>query len=77
MVIFVLPFVWVVFYHSLDFVADAWRTGERSDAPLGLPYRWAIKAVIPMSFGLLGLAALSRLYRDSVVLLRGARAGAR
>ncbi|MDV7339354.1 TRAP transporter small permease subunit [Terasakiella sp. A23] len=69
--LFILPFIWVVFYHSLDFVADAWRTGERSDAPLGLPFRWAIKAVIPLSFGLLGLAILSRLYRDVYLLVKG------
>jgi TRAP-type mannitol/chloroaromatic compound transport system permease small subunit len=69
--ILVLPFIWVVFYHSLDFVADAWRTGERSDAPLGLPFRWAIKAVIPVSFGLLGLAMISRLMRDGYLLVKG------
>ena len=56
-----LPFVLVVFIHSLDFVADAWRTSETSAAPLGLPARWAIKAVIPISFGLLVLALLTRL----------------
>lgn len=70
--VFVFPFVFVVFYHSLDFVAESWRLGERSDAPLGLPYRWAIKAVIPLSFALLGLAALSRLVRDFVLLVRRA-----
>ena len=59
-----LPFVAVVFIHSLDFVADAWRTSETSSAPLGLPARWAIKAVIPISFGLLGLALISRLLRE-------------
>ena len=69
--IFLLPFLWVVFYHSLDFVADSWRINERSDAPLGLPWRWAIKAVIPMSFALLGLAAISRLIRDVVALTKG------
>jgi len=67
---FVLPFIWVVFYHSIDFVADAWRTGEQSSAPNGLPYRWAIKAVIPISFGLLGLASLSRLIRDITTLIK-------
>ncbi|MDV7340612.1 TRAP transporter small permease subunit [Terasakiella sp. A23] len=70
-ILLVLPFIWVVFYHSLDFVSDAWRTNERSDAPLGLPFRWAIKAVIPLSFGLLGLAILSRLYRDIYILVKG------
>jgi TRAP-type mannitol/chloroaromatic compound transport system permease small subunit len=28
---------------------------------MGLPYRWAIKAVIPLSFIVFGLAALTRL----------------
>jgi len=59
-----LPFVVVVFIHSLDFVADAWRTSERSAAPLGLPARWLIKAVIPVSFGLLGLALVNRLLAE-------------
>jgi len=69
--LFILPFVWVVFYHSLDFVYDAWRTSERSNAPLGLPYRWIIKSVIPVSFGLLGLAVISRLMRDVYLLVKG------
>jgi len=69
--LFVLPFVWVVFYHSLDFVYDAWRTNERSDAPLGLPYRWIIKGFIPLSFGLLGLSIFSRLIRDVYLIVKG------
>ena len=68
--VFVFPFVYVVFWHSLDFVAESYRLNESSDAPLGLPWRWAIKAVIPISFGLLGLAALSRLLRDVAYLMR-------
>lgn len=63
-VAFALPFVAVVFIHSLDFLAESWRLGERSDAPLGLPWRWVIKSVIPMSFALLGLALVSRLVRE-------------
>jgi TRAP-type mannitol/chloroaromatic compound transport system permease small subunit len=70
---FVLPFVWVVFYNSLDFVYESWRVGETSDAPLGLSHRWLIKSVIPISFGLLGLAALSRLWRTIVTLKQGAK----
>jgi TRAP-type mannitol/chloroaromatic compound transport system permease small subunit len=70
--VFVFPFVFVVVYHSIDFVAESWRLNERSDAPLGLPWRWAIKSVIPLSFGLLGIAALSRLVRDLTLLLRRA-----
>nr|VFK37476.1 MAG: TRAP-type mannitol/chloroaromatic compound transport system, small permease component [Candidatus Kentron sp. TC]VFK51862.1 MAG: TRAP-type mannitol/chloroaromatic compound transport system, small permease component [Candidatus Kentron sp. TC] len=68
--VFMLPFTWVVFYHSLDFVAESWRLGEHSNAPSGLPWRWAIKSVIPLGFGLLGLAALAQLARDIALLMR-------
>jgi TRAP-type mannitol/chloroaromatic compound transport system permease small subunit len=71
-VFFLLPFIYVVFSHSLDFVAESWRLNERSDAPLGLPWRWAIKAVIPASFALLALATLGRLIRDVLLLARKA-----
>ncbi len=58
-----LPFIFVIFHQSLDFLAESYRLGERSDAPLGLPFRWAIKAVIPISFALLGVATISRAIR--------------
>ena len=67
----VLPFIAVIFIHSLDFFADSWRINESSQSPSGLPWRWAIKAVIPLSFGMLGLAVVSRLIRDVVLLVRG------
>ncbi len=65
-----LPFCWVVLSNSLDFVADSWRVNERSDAPLGLCCRWIIKAVIPVSFTLLILAAFSRLTHNIDKLFR-------
>jgi len=64
-----LPFAFVIFHHSLDWVASSWRLGESSQNPTGLPYRWLIKGVIPVSFGLLLLAALSRLWRELPVAL--------
>ncbi|NQZ32054.1 MAG: TRAP transporter small permease subunit [Oceanospirillaceae bacterium] len=70
-----LPFVSVIFIHSLDFVYDAWRIGETSDSPSGLPYRWLIKAVIPLSMGLLALAMLSKLIREFSFLYRGKQHG--
>jgi TRAP-type mannitol/chloroaromatic compound transport system permease small subunit len=71
-----LPFCWVVFYNSLDFLYDSWRVNERSDAPLGLCCRWGIKSVIPISIGLLGLAAISRLIHDFTALTRSAKKAA-
>ncbi len=58
-----LPFIIVIFDQSLTFTAESFRLGERSDAPLGLPWRWAIKSVIPISFGLLAMATVSRAVR--------------
>jgi TRAP-type mannitol/chloroaromatic compound transport system permease small subunit len=62
-VFLLLPFIVIIFHQSLDFVSESFRLGERSDAPLGLPWRWAIKAVIPISFALLGVATISRAIR--------------
>ena len=67
----VLPFVVIIFLHSLDFVAEAWRVNEASEAASGLPWRWLIKGVIPASFALLGLAVISRLIRDLTLLIKG------
>ncbi len=62
-VFLLLPFAIVIFDQSLDFVHESFRVNERSDAPLGLPFRWIIKGVIPVSFGLLILVAISRAMR--------------
>lgn len=59
-----LPFIAAILYHSYDFFMDSWIHNERSAAPLGLPCRWVIKGVIPLSFGLFALAALSRMIRS-------------
>jgi TRAP-type mannitol/chloroaromatic compound transport system permease small subunit len=58
-----LPFIGVIFWFGLEFFYDSWIHNEHSLAPMGLPYRWAIKAVIPLSFALFGLAAISRVVR--------------
>ncbi|RMG57408.1 MAG: TRAP transporter small permease subunit [Deltaproteobacteria bacterium] len=68
----VLPFAFIVFAHSLDFVYESIRVNEHSDAPLGLPFRWIIKSFIPIGFGLLMVAGLSRAIRG-VAYLVGAR----
>lgn len=71
-VLFIFPAIYVVIYHSLDFVYDAWRTNETSNAPAGLPHRWLIKSLIPASFSLLAIAVINRLYREVVLFLKGA-----
>jgi TRAP-type mannitol/chloroaromatic compound transport system permease small subunit len=57
------PFVVAMFLFSLPFVGYSWTISEISDAPGGLPLRWAIKAVLPASTILLAFAGVSRLSR--------------
>ena len=64
------PMVLIFFLHSLPFVWESFRVGERSDAPMGLGYRWAIKGVIPVAFVLLFLGSLSRLVKAGAYLIR-------
>lgn len=67
---FMAPFVAIVFFHGLEYVADSWRVSERSDSPAGLPFRWLIKSIIPASFALWFFALTARLLRD-ISVLRG------
>ena len=63
------PFLFVVIFNSVDYVESSFRVGESSNSPLGLPYTWAIKAVIPLSFSFLALAVFSGLLRNINMLI--------
>ncbi len=66
-----LPFILLVLIFSVGFVAESFAVGEVSQAPGGLPYRWLIKAALPLGFLLLLLAAISRLTRVWALLFSG------
>lgn len=66
-----VPFIVLVLWYSVPFVIASWQLGEVSQAPGGLPYRWAIKAVLPLGFVLLLLAVISRFSRVWSLLFRG------
>lgn len=59
-----LPFAVVICYQSYPFFYESWRLNERSVAPQGLPWRWVVKAVIPLSFAMVILATISKLIRS-------------
>lgn len=67
-VFFLLPFIAIILIYSVPFVYDSFMISEVSDAPGGLPFRWAIKSVLFFSFVLLCMAALSRLLRCTAFL---------
>ncbi len=70
MLIFVLPLFVILFFHGLDFLKHAWHVNESSPHPLGLPYWWIIKSVIPISMFLMIMAALSRAVRSLAVIFQ-------
>lgn len=52
-IFFLLPLALLVLFGSFDFVNDSYQIGEISEDPGGLPYRYLIKGMIPLSFLLL------------------------
>ena len=58
------PFIYLMIDQGYDYFYDSFRVNESSDSPTGLPARWAFKAVVPISFVLLAVAALARLIHD-------------
>lgn len=68
--LFMLPLCWILFSYSIDLVGRSFASGESSPHPSGLPYRWMIKAVMPVGFALLIVSAVASLLR-SIILLFG------
>ena len=54
-----LGFVWL----SLGYVEQSRSISEGSPDPGGIPYRWAVKALIPLGYSLLVLQQLAQLVR--------------
>jgi len=61
--LFLLPFIILILIFSVPFVLVSLQLNEVSQAPGGLPFRWLIKAALPVGFSLLLLATISRLSR--------------
>lgn len=65
-----VPMMVVLLVHGIDFVESALRVNEGSDSPLGLPFRWIIKSVIPLSMAFLAVAVFSRTIRAVAIIFR-------
>lgn len=64
-----MPFLVLVLWYAIPFIAYSYELGEVSEAPGGLPYRWIIKGMLLVGFALLTLATLSRLSKVISLLL--------
>jgi len=67
-VLFALPYITLVSYFSIDFVAQSFRLGEQSDSTVGLTHRWIIKGIYAFGLWLVVLGILSVLLRVIVFL---------
>ena len=70
-VFLLFPFLIIVFYHSLDFLADSYSKMESSVSSAGLPYRWVIKSFIPISFAMFFITATINIFKNIKVIQRG------
>ncbi len=69
--LFLIPLSMLICYASFEFVQDAWVSNEISGDPGGLPYRWLIKAMIPLSFSFLILTSIGYILQNIKLYKRG------
>jgi len=74
-IFFLLPLALLVLFGSLDFVKDAYDINEISEDPGGLPYRWVIKGMIPLSFLFLILCSFGYAIKNINLLRQGNNQG--
>jgi TRAP-type mannitol/chloroaromatic compound transport system permease small subunit len=66
-----LPYVALVAYHTVGFVATSYAVGDQSESPFGLTHRWIIKGIYAAGIWLVVLGILSVLARLIVFLFGG------
>jgi len=60
-VFLLLPFLVIALDGATDYFLSSYQQNERSQAPAGLPARWALKGIMALAFALLMVGAISRL----------------
>ena len=68
LLIFAIPYIYVLVYFGIDFVVASYAGGEGSDAPTGLSHRWIIKSLFFAGLVLLMVALVSMTLRLIVYL---------
>ena len=76
--LFLIPFCVLIIISSWPFVSQAYLFAEGSPDPGGLPYRWVLKAAIPLGFFLLIVQGVSEALKSlAFILARKSRKRAR
>ena len=68
-VFLLMPFLLILLDFGFDYAVYSFTHNESSQSPSGLPYRWIVKSVIPLSMLLMIIATLARLIQETVLLL--------
>jgi TRAP-type mannitol/chloroaromatic compound transport system permease small subunit len=66
--LFFIPYCVIVLYHGVDWWERSWALGEVSDSATGLPYRWAVKAFLPLGIAFSFMAVVTVLLRKFIEL---------
>ncbi len=69
-IFFLLPFCALIVYSSIPFVSDSWAIWEGSSDPGGLPARYILKSVIPLTFMLLALQGISEIVKNVAAITK-------
>ena len=67
--LFLIPFCILIIKSSWPFVSQAYQFAEGSPDPGGLPYRWVLKAAIPLGFFLLIIQGIGESLRNLSFIL--------
>ncbi len=57
-VLFIIPVALLIAVESIPFVVESFTSHEQSGDPGGLPFRWIVKSLIPLSFFLLIITSI-------------------
>ncbi len=67
-VLFLIPYCILIIWASIPFVENSWAVFEGSNDPGGLPARYILKAVIPVTFILIALQGLSEIVKNLEII---------
>ncbi|TYB33813.1 MAG: TRAP transporter small permease subunit [Flexistipes sinusarabici] len=70
-IVFIVTFSLLIATGSINFVVESFVSGETSNDPGGLPYRWIVKSLIPFSFFLLAFMSIGYIVKYINVFRHG------
>ncbi len=63
-IVFLLPITLLIATNSIDYAIESFTSGETSGDPGGLPFRWIIKSLIPLSFWILSFYSVGFIIKN-------------